>query len=130
MAKDMKAIDETPQASPFSPSIKLMALVTPNTAKKVKGIPQMPRCISPRPNRFPRLLIHMPVLNIMIEVAVIVNKSFIFQLVLRTSSMIPSMSIKAEDARYDPTTLSMENMNGVIRSTPDAMAIPPNFGVG
>ena len=43
IAKDTNAIDETPQASPFSPSIKLIALTTPNTANTVKGIPHNPR---------------------------------------------------------------------------------------
>jgi hypothetical protein len=43
---------------------------------------------------------------------------------------MPSISIKAEDKRYDPITLSIEKMNGDMRSTVNAMETPPNFGVG
>jgi hypothetical protein len=44
--------------------------------------------------------------------------------------MMPSISIRTEDKRYDPITLSIEKMNGDTRSTVNAMEIPPNFGVG
>ncbi len=66
----------------------------------------------------------------MIEIAAMENANFNFQLVPLMSSMMPSVRIKAEDMKYDPITLSRGNKKGDIRSTPDAMAIPPNLGVG
>ena len=54
-----------PEQRPLMPSIMLKAFIMPTTQKIVIGIPKLPRYISPKPNRLPKLSKYTPVVLIM-----------------------------------------------------------------